>query len=148
MTPLHPSVKMECPRDGAVLEAKPLGGVSVETCPRCGGMFLRHGELNEIAHTTRGDVEGATVDHDSFAHPDDHESLSCPNDGSTMAKVDFNVDTAIILDYCGRCGGFWVDADELPRIEAEVKRLNDAEAEVPDTPLMRFFYAMWDLPIR
>jgi len=148
MTSLHPSAKMECPRDRTILEPRPLGGVSVATCPRCGGMYLRHGELNEIAHPVRGDLEGATIDQDSFAHPDDHGALSCPNDGTTMAKVDFNVDTNIILDYCRQCGGFWVDADELPRIEAEVKRLNEAEAEVPDTALMRFFYALWDLPIR
>src|ERR1043165_4914782 len=133
---------MNCPRDSALLARKPAGGATVETCPTCSGMFLRHGELNAIAHPVRGDIEYSTVDGDTFAHDDDHGALSCPNDGGTMAKVDFNIETSIILDYCRDCGGFWVDADELPRIEAEVKRLSDAEEEVPDTPLMRFFYAM------
>jgi len=111
-------------------------------------MFLCHGELNRITEPTHGDLEFSTVDLDTFQHPDDHGAFSCPNDGTAMRKVDFNIETAIILDYCPTCGGFWLDAEELPRINEVVKSLNEAEAEVPDPLLVRLSRFFWDVPIR
>jgi len=62
-------------------------------------------------------------------------------------KVDFNIDTAIILDYCPTCHGFWLDAKELVSINEEVKRLNEAGAEVPDPLLVRISQFFWNLPL-
>ena len=64
-----------------------------------------------------------------------------------MEKVDFNVDTDIILDYCSACGGFWLDEDELASIHDEVKRLNEAEADVPDPLLVRISQFFWNFPL-
>jgi Zn-finger nucleic acid-binding protein len=64
-----------------------------------------------------------------------------------MRKVDFNIDTAIILDYCPTCRGFWLDANELTRINDEVKRLNEAGAEVPDPLLVRIAQFFWFIPV-
>src|ERR1700741_5604467 len=122
---------MNCPRDGEVLEVKPVGERSVPTCPRCGGMFLEHGHLNKLAAPTPGDLEFSTVDLDTFQHDDEYGPITCPRDSTIMRKVDFNIDTAIILDYCPTCHGFWLDAKELASINEEVKRLNGSGAEVP-----------------
>lgn len=111
-------------------------------------MYLRHGELNEIAPPTHGDLEFSTIDLDTFDHPDDHGAIVCPADGNTMSKVDFNVDSAIILDYCTKCLGFWLDAGELARINEEVQRLNVAEEEIPDPLLVRLSRFFWGVPIR
>ena len=56
-------------------------------------------------------------------------------------------DTTIILDYCKRCLGFWMDGKELVRINEEVKRLNEADAEVPDPLLVRISQFFWNLPL-
>jgi Zn-finger nucleic acid-binding protein len=138
---------MNCPRDAAVLEMKSIGQRSVRTCPICGGMFLGHGELNQVADPTPGDLEFSTVDLDTFQHEDDHGPIACPNDNTPMRKVDFNIDTAIILDYCPSCRGFWLDANELTRINDEVKRLNEAGAEVPDPLLVRIAQFFWFIPV-
>ena len=138
---------MNCPRDAAVLEVKSFGTTQVQTCPTCGGMFLAHGQLNEVAGPIRGDLEFSTVDLDSFKHEDDYGPIICPNDGESMGKVDFNIDTTIILDYCKRCLGFWMDGKELVRINEEVKRLNEADAEVPDPLLVRISQFFWNLPL-
>jgi Zn-finger nucleic acid-binding protein len=139
---------MDCPRDHTTLETMALHGAPVEKCPVCAGMFVRHGLLNRIAESTVGDLEFSTVDGDTFQHEDDRGETACPNDSSLMRKVDFNVDTSIILDYCGRCEGFWLDGDELDRINEEVKRLNAIHDEkIPDPLLVRLSSFLWNLPI-
>lgn len=138
---------MKCPRDGALLESKSIGQESIETCSVCGGMFLEHGQLNRIAESTPGDLEFSTVDLDTFQHDDDHGQIACPRDGSMMGKVDFNIDTTIILDYCKSCRGFWLDGKELERIDDEVKRLNEAGDEIPDPLLVRISQFFWNLPL-
>ena len=138
---------VNCPRDAAILELKTVGQASVQTCPQCSGMFLEHGQLNAIAAPTPGDLEFSTVDLDSYQHDDDHGPISCPRDATTMRKVDFNIDSNIILDYCPTCHGFWLDANELVRINDEVKRLNEAGAEVPDPLLVRIANFFWNIPV-
>lgn len=138
---------MNCPRDAAELEVKSFGTTPVRTCPVCGGMFLAHGQLNEVAGPIRGDLEFCTVDLDSFQHEDAYGPITCPNDGAAMGKVDFNIDTTIILDYCKKCLGFWMDGKELARINEEVKRLNEADAEVSDPLLVRISQFFWNLPL-
>jgi hypothetical protein len=126
---------------------KSFGETSVQTCPVCGGMFLAHGQLNQIADPTPGDLEFSTVDLDSFQHEDEYGPIACPHDGVAMGKVDFNVESAIILDYCTSCLGFWMDGKELVRVNEEVKRLNEAGAEVPDPLLVRISQFFWNLPL-
>jgi Zn-finger nucleic acid-binding protein len=138
---------MKCPRDGSVLETKTFGQTSVEACPLCRGMFFEHGHLNAAVEPTPGDLEFSTVDGDSFEHRDDYGPIACPRDGASMSKVDFNVDSEIILDYCRTCGGFWLDEKELASINEEVKRLNSADQEIPDPLLVRISQFFWNFPL-
>lgn len=46
---------MHCPKCGDDLETTQLGGVEVDVCPDCGGLFLDAGELDKILEEkTRG----------------------------------------------------------------------------------------------
>ena len=139
---------MNCPRDGNALQTKPIDHTTVLACPLCRGMFFEHGQLNAAVEPAReGDVEFSTIDGDDFQHADDYGPIACPRDATTMAKVDFNVDTTIILDYCRTCGGFWIDEKELMSIMDEVKRLNEADEEVPDPLLVRISQFFWNFPL-
>lgn len=138
---------MNCPHSDSPLETKEINHTSVQTCPKCGGMFLEHGQLNQVAGDTPGDLEYSTVDLDSGQHADNYGTINCPRDNTPMVKVDFNVDSSIILDYCKTCHGFWLDGGELARINNEVKELNEAGTEVPDPLLVRISQFFWKLPI-
>jgi Zn-finger nucleic acid-binding protein len=109
-------------------------------------MFLEHGQLNRIAGPTAGDVEFSSVEMDSFEHEDEYGPIDCPHDAAPMVKVDF-VESTIILDYCKTCRGFWMDGKELARINEEVKRLNEADRDVPDPLLVRISQFFWNLPL-
>lgn len=138
---------MNCPRDSEPLHSEEIHHARVLRCHRCGGMFLEQGELNRVAEHTSGDLEFSTLDADSFEHPDELAPIDCPRDpGVVMRKVEFNIGTNIILDWCERCRGFWVDGAELARINDEVRELNEAEREISDPPLVRLANFFWSLP--
>lgn len=110
-------------------------------------MFLERGELNKVADPTAGDLEFSTLAGDSRAHGDGEAPILCPRDtGTAMEKVEFNIETNIILDHCAVCGGFWLDGRELSRINEEIAGLNEAARKVPDPPLVRFSQFIWALP--
>lgn len=117
------------------------------TCERCGGLFLHRGELNKIAEPTAGDLEFSTVHDDPLRHEDAWGPTACPDcRDQTMKKVDFNIYTDIILDYCEGCGGFWLDGRELDRINEEVRALNESSREPGDPPMLWFARFIWSLP--
>ena len=43
---------IRCPRDGAELMERLYGGVRVDTCPSCHGIWLDAGELEQLVHLT------------------------------------------------------------------------------------------------
>lgn len=109
-------------------------------------MFLDRGELNKVTEPTVGDLEFSTLDEDPRKHFDVWGPTACPRDGQTMEKVEFVIETNIILDHCPVCHGFWLDGRELARINEEVQALNEAAKRVPDPPLVRFSQFIWTLP--
>jgi len=136
-----------CPRCQKATIIKEVDDARVHICVHCSGMFLHRGQLNKIAAPTQGDLEFSTVDLDSFQHEDAHGPVRCPECDVEMKKVEFNIHTNIILDYCGRCRGFWLDGQEMDRIDEEVHRLNEAAAEsTPDPPMLWFARFIWSLP--
>ena len=138
---------MLCPRDQSALQESVIREETVHLCPTCGGMYLEHGVLNRVAEPTEGDLEFSTIDMDSFQHEDDQKPIECPRDsGVRMNKVEFNIESDIILDYCATCEGFWVDRAEMSRINDEVKEYNQVAKEIPDPPMVRLAQFFWNLP--
>ena len=137
---------MECPRCHSGTKLKRLQDVAVEACPSCSGMFLDHGELNRVAEPTQGDLEYSTVHEDSLEHDDRFLPINCPRCRSEMDKVEFNIYTGIVLDYCPDCEGFWLDGGELERINEEVRRLNESSGDEKDPPQLWFARFIWSLP--
>lgn len=139
---------MTCPHHHDVdLETRTVHDVEVDLCPVDGGMYLDRGELDKIAEPHSGDLEFSTVGLDTFDHEDEHGPIHCPRDPSVqMKKVEFNILTNIILDYCEVCRGFWIDARELARINETVRELEEAEDEMGDPPMIWFAKFLWALP--
>jgi Zn-finger nucleic acid-binding protein len=137
---------MNCPRDGAPLEVTEVHGVSIRNCRTCGGMLLERGDLNRIAEPTTGDIEFSTLGRDPREHSDEFGVSACPRDGTAMDKVEFLVETNIILDHCPACRAFWLDGKELARINTEIEGLNEAERDIPDPPMVRLSKFFWELP--
>lgn len=127
--------EMPCPRDGDALQEREVAGHPVLACPRCEGMYLGPGEINEVAEPIPGDLEISTLDLDTFDHPEGGAPAPCPRcRPAEMEKVEFVDYSGIILDYCPGCRGFWLDGHELEAINREIRRLNETAAQVHDPP--------------
>ena len=138
---------MNCPRCQVAMKLRDHEGVQVNECENCTGMFLHRGELNKIAEPTQGDLEFSTLHAESFSHADRYEPIKCPDcDNQAMQKVEFNIHTGIVLDYCPTCEGFWLDGTEFDRINDEVKALDDAAEPGPDIGMLWFARFIWSLP--
>jgi len=138
---------LRCPEHDEPLEPREIHGVDVLSCPACAGLFLPAGTLNRVADPTSGDLEFSSVEFDSFEHTDLHGPVNCPRDRDVqMKKVEFVIETNIILDYCPACHGFWLDGRELERINEEVRHLNEAEKEIPEPAMVRLSKFIWNLP--
>ena len=49
------------------------------------------------------------------------EYLNCPRCKTHMKKI---VKKDVVLDICKKCGGMWVDADEIEKLSEEAQNKN------------------------
>ena len=117
---------MKCPKCCNVeLSVKEVEGVNVQLCPSCSGIFLHKGELQKIAHHTAGDIE-----YSSLANLDTStiSELSCPIcETEKMVNINFASYSDVIMQYCRKCSGIWLEKGELAQINAEIDKLNHDE---------------------
>jgi len=101
-----------CPKcgDEALAGAEGPGGVAVDQCPRCRGVWLDAGELESLLRA--GD--GAAPDL-SLINPAPSD-IKCPRCGDKMRRGGL-LNPLLLADRCSACGGFWLDSGELPRLK-------------------------------
>lgn len=123
---------MQCPGCNTNLDTITYEGITIETCPGCGGEWLDGGELRQVvrAREVRFDkderraIAAATkitgVDLQAV-----DRNLPCPKcDGRTDA-VNYGGDTGIIIDRCPSCKGVWLDTGELEKVQMLVEGWED-----------------------
>ena len=117
---------MKCPRCNVELSVEEIEGVSVQLCPSCSGRFLHKGELKKITHPTAGDIEYSSLEN---IDENNISELLCPAcETEKMIDVYFASYSGIVMRYCKKCSGIWLDQGELKQINAEIDKLNsDAE---------------------
>jgi Zn-finger nucleic acid-binding protein len=116
---------MKCPRCKAELITEEIEGVSVLLCPSCSGIFLHEGELKKITHPTAGDVEYSSLEN---IDKNRISELLCPVcETEKMVDVNFVSYSDIIMKYCRKCSGLWLDQGELKQINSEIDKLNNDE---------------------
>lgn len=108
---------MQCPRDQGRLDKIGFSGINLDSCPNCDGVWLQKGELARL-HGLK---------HDLLPGPggqDPRGPVPCPAcPESTMETRYFSHASQVLIDYCPRCEGIWLDQAELTRILQEVYRL-------------------------
>jgi|SRR6516225_7713198 Zn-finger nucleic acid-binding protein len=119
---------MNCPRCHSVLNSVDTDGQVVEACPSCKGEWLHAGELQKLVehhNEVFTPEEIATLDavnKEIFtAEKDDHDELNCPVCGTVqMEHFNYGDTSGIILHKCTKCGGIWMDKDQLQKVEEVV----------------------------
>ena len=123
---------MECPKCQDVLCTIEYEGIEVETCPACGGEWIDTDELGKVVKIRevkfneaerRAIAESTTFTGVKLADVD--RDLTCPKCGATTDPVNYGGETGIIVDRCASCGGFWLDAEELEKVQMLVEGWED-----------------------
>jgi Zn-finger nucleic acid-binding protein len=125
-------VSTTCPRCRTPLAAVEYEGIAVDTCRQCGGEWMGADELRDIIDIRerrwdpkdlealkRASLRGVPIDAV-------REDLPCPECGRAMEAFNYGGDSGIILDKCRECGGIWLDAGELEKVQMVVEAWEQA----------------------
>jgi len=102
---------IECPRCTSAMRHQTLGGIEIDTCQSCAGIWLdvlERDKLLEAGHA-------AAADNPSPRQPNaaKDRTLKCPRDRSTMLSIVAFPQTHIAYESCTVCGGMFFDSGEL-----------------------------------
>ena len=111
--------KRPCPRGCGTLHRLSLGGVELDECARCSGIWLALDVFQKLcAEEERRTVFlGAELDarRTPAASVATVRYVPCPDCATLMNRVNFGKRSGIVLDACSR-HGTWFDAEELRRV--------------------------------
>jgi len=106
-----------CPRcPGNQLQLVTVGGVQLEECLHCGGLWVGTDVFNKIC-ADRQMQESAEHMQLPPAIPQEHKLmyLKCPQCASLMNRYNFANRSGVVIDKCAP-HGIWLDRDDLRRI--------------------------------
>ena len=95
-------VKMNCPKDGSLMEALLFDGHELDCCPKCSGIWMDWGELRKVA--------GNRANEHELNYRGESKRV-CPRCGKMMRKADLH---SVIVEEC-RCGIFF-DRGEAEKV--------------------------------
>jgi hypothetical protein len=119
-----------CPLDGTTMSCTTYeADIEVDICPKCGGFWLDHGELENIQHTVEKDysnelarmpdmIGAATRTLKQKSAP----LVNCPVCDKKMARREHGYCSQIMVDVCPSCKGVWLDKGELQALEVFFER--------------------------
>jgi uncharacterized protein len=114
---------MKCPACFNLLTPYQAGQVAVDVCEGgCGGLWLDAFELQRLAADSTGDARFLLhITHDPNLQLDPGHKRDCPRcAGIKLKRRFFSPKRQIEVDECPGCGGLWLDAGELQKIEEEL----------------------------
>lgn len=105
--------RLNCPRDGTLMEKVRAAGQVIDRCHRCGAMWFDAAELRKVLAE-----KGAAARLDAGPDTDLARGFAvgatrCPRDGPPLAIVPDNDQAHIHVDLCRECRGVLLDAGEL-----------------------------------
>ncbi|MEQ8973125.1 MAG: zf-TFIIB domain-containing protein [Coleofasciculus sp. C1-SOL-03] len=111
-----------CPKCGANLESITHGGIEVDRCCNCKGIWfdsLEAEKLKRIKDSEHLDIGDPETGH-QFDQIDD--DVSCPRCGATMFRM-IDLDRySIWYEKCPQCHGVWLDAGEFKKFKQNFSR--------------------------
>lgn len=108
-----------CPECSTEMRMETIRDVQLDVCPKCGGIWFDAEELrtllarDEMALIELEEDEAPQIEQRSAGASLRH----CPDSYLPLEKYHYLYTSPIVLDACPDCGGFFVEADELGKME-------------------------------
>ncbi len=125
-----------CPRCDGGLTLVLAGGIQVDGCPRCGGLWFDARELGQLAQVSAeemGALERRFEPAAAAAGRAPGTPRLCPGCRVSLRQFEYPWARGVLLDHCLECHGIWVDDGELGEIEQIVNRQRSTAAG-PEAP--------------
>jgi len=107
----------QCPNCQCELKPRDIGGVEVDECRECQGVWFDKDELRQAKDATDSDL--SWLDFEIWKHEEDFQttesSRKCPACGKQMASLVYG-STSVVIDYCPTCRGTWLNKGEFKKI--------------------------------
>ncbi len=121
-TPKEPAGPLSCPSCRVPLGGRTLGGVRLDGCADCGGVWADPASLRRLCEDRAAKAaylgDAAPKPKDPSADPVRYRP--CASCGEMMNRVNFANASGVIIDVC-KPHGSWFDAEELAAIAAFVR---------------------------
>ena len=110
---------LTCVKCTSVLDKSTVGGMEVDLCPACGGLWLDQGEMEKLSSADRGTVDGLrrVLTGGEQAGLSDATAI-CPACSGKLVEVRLG---KVLIDYCRQCRGVFLDKGELDAAMAALK---------------------------
>jgi len=107
-------VKMNCPVCDGNMIVQDFGGVKVDVCEKCNGIWFDWMELRRLDELTEGcgDALQKALDAD-LKDGKSRGPIECPKCGIKMKKHAYRFNNDVEIDECYACGGIFLDAGEI-----------------------------------
>jgi Zn-finger nucleic acid-binding protein len=98
------------------LQSVALGGVRLEECGRCGGLWVGNDVFQQICASTQAQDLAVKISQPTPTLQEfGREYLKCPQCTQLMNRYNFASRSGVVIDKCSK-HGTWFDRDELRRI--------------------------------
>ena len=143
MMPSTQSMIPFCPKCHVGLFILHFKGIEVDFCERCRGIWLDHGELEELMKRTGAQPDDPLLrfQQQRGRVPRGPKNL-CPRCDRPLEEI--GPGAGLVLDRCPRGHGLWFDADELQQLLAQfpaekgasrtIEHLNEIFGKTPAEP--------------
>jgi Zn-finger nucleic acid-binding protein len=121
---------MICPACGRPLTEKQLGSLHMEACQGgCGGIWFDTLELHEVRRETDAAGESLlSTERNRRIQVDPSQPRTCPRCTDVLLKrLLFGAGSQANVDECPKCGGCWLDDDEMAQLRFEQSQLKDSQ---------------------
>ncbi|HEY3446967.1 MAG TPA: protein kinase [Myxococcales bacterium] len=123
--PQRRASSVACPGCGSAMSLGHSGGVVVDGCSTCGGIWLDEGEMQQLANRPAGLVAMARLYKPTGEWDLAERERGCPRCRTGLEPYEFNSLRGIWLDRCATCRGLFLDHGEAEAIEARLRQAGD-----------------------
>ena len=111
--------------------------IEVDRCVTCRGLWLDHGELEQLQQTIERDYRGVFYEPPNpvegirrAAEQAERGEIACPKCGTLMTAQQYGYTSQVFIDICPEGCGVWLDDGELRELELFFER-SQQEGQLP-----------------
>lgn len=90
--------------------------ISLHRCSECNGVWIDREQLDQYLDQGSWGVDSWAIDEDRMKALDE-KMARCPRCDLRLIKAPSKRDPEVVIDFCDKCAGVWLDATELDRLE-------------------------------